>query len=219
MKNILIIGIDRFGYYLCKEFSKLNIMTVAIDVDEQKLEKVDKLVSKTIIGDSTDIEFVKTIGVDTFDECIVCIGTDFQNSLETVLNLKDLGAKKVTVRAIRESQETLLKRLGADLIIFPEKQQAKILALNSGVNCIYDFMELEDNFGLYESTIPEKWDGKEIGDIRKEYDVSIICYKIGNKTKIVPGSHFIIDKKGQDNIVILGTEENMAKLYTKEWFK
>ena len=94
MKNILLIGVGNFGYHIAQELGKLKVEVLAVDLDEDRLRDVSEYLSKTLIGDATDIDFLKTLGVNTFDECLVTIGDDFQASLEAVLNLKELGARR-----------------------------------------------------------------------------------------------------------------------------
>lgn len=215
MRNILIIGIGRFGYHICKELKKLNVEILAVDVNEEHLKKVDEHVSKTIIGNSADYQFLKSLGVNTFDECIVSIGDDFQGSLETVLNLKELGAKKITARASQESQEKLLLRIGADLIVYPENQLAKWTALHCGTNSIYDFMELDNNYGIYEVSIPKEWANKTLQelDLRKKYNINIIGVKVQSKIKIVLGPDFVL--KEDEKILIIAKEEDANRVFSK----
>ena len=215
MKNILIIGAGRFGYHVAKELSNFNTQILAIDVDEVSLQKVSEYVSKTIIGDASDLEFLKTIGVNNFDNCIVTISDNFQASLETVLNLKELGAKKITARASKESQNSLLKKIGADLVVYPEKQLAKWTALHVGTDSIYDYMELDNNYGIYEVSIPKIWDGKTLAelDLRKQYKINIIGVKIHDEINIVLGPNFVL-KEGL-NVIILAKEEDMNKIFGK----
>ena len=115
MKNILIIGIGRFGYHIAKELNKFNTQILAIDVDEVSLQKVSEYVSKTIIGDASDLEFLKTIGVNNFDNCIVTISDNFQASLETVLNLKELGAKRITAKLWQHRIAPTAKKLAMEM--------------------------------------------------------------------------------------------------------
>lgn len=214
MKNILLIGIGRFGYHIAKELNKLNVEILAIDANEELLKSISDVVSKTLIGDSTDKEFLKTLGVNTFDECIVSIGDNFQNSLETVLNLKELGAKRITARASKESQEKLLLKIGADFVVYPEKQLAKWTALHCGSNSIYDFMDLDNGFGIYEITPPDDWTGKTLVelDLRKKYSINIIGVKIKNKMKIVLGPNFVVTK--DQNLLVIAKEEDANKLFS-----
>ena len=215
MKNILLIGIGRFGYHIAEELSKLNVEILAVDTNEELLKDVSSFVSKTLIGDCADIDFVKSIGVNTFDECIVSIGDEFQNSLETVLNLKELGAKKITARASKESQKKLLQKIGADFVVYPEEQLAKWTALRCGTNSIFDFMDLDDGYGVFEIEVPKNWIGKTLVelDLRKKHNISIIGVKIRGKINVVLGPNFIL-KEGE-NLLVIAKIDEAGKLFNK----
>ena len=215
MKNILIIGIGNFGFYVAKELSKLNTQILAVDNNEENLQKVDEFVSKTLIGNSTDLDFLKTIGINTFDECIVAIGDDFQASLETVLNLKELGAKKITARASMESQEKLLLKIGADLVVYPEKQLAKWTALHCGTSSVYDFMDLDNEYGIYEILVPNEWIGKTLIelDLRKKFNINIVGIKTKNRIQMILGPNYMF--KENENLVIIAKEKDANNLFIK----
>lgn len=215
MKNILIIGLGRFGYHIAQELSKLNTQVLAVDTSEEHLQKVDEYVSKTLIGDGTDVDFLKTLGINTFDECIVTIGDDFQASLETVLNLKELGARKITARASMESQRSLLLKIGADLVVYPEKQLAKWTALHCANNSVYDFMDLDNNYGVYEIHTPKEWSEKTLAelDLRKKHNINIIGIKEKNKMKMILGPTYKL-KEGE-NLVIIAREADVNKFLSK----
>lgn len=215
MKNILIIGIGRLGYHIAKELNKFDAQILAIDTQESRLQKVDQYVSKTIIGDSSDLDFLRSIGVNTFDDCIVTISDDFQASIETVMNLKELGAKKITARASKESQNSLLLKIGADLVIYPERQLAKWTALHCGTDSIYDFMELDNNYGIYEVSVPKEWDGKTLAelDLRKKHEINIIGIKEKNGIRVVLGPNLVL--KEDSKIIIMAKEENINKVLGK----
>ena len=215
MKNVLLIGLGRFGYHIARELNKLNAEILAIDTNEENLQRVDEYVSKTIIGNTTDIEFLKTIGINNFDECIVTIADNFQASLETVLNLKELGARRITARASMESQQKLLETIGADLVIYPEKQLAKWTALQCGTNSIYDFMDLDNEYGIYEVNIPKEWAGKTLAelDLRKKYNISIIGVKTKNKMRVILGPNFVLNEDA--SVLILAKETDMNKIFAK----
>lgn len=215
MKNILIIGIGNFGFYVAKELNKLNTQILAVDNNEENLQKVDEYVSKTLIGNSKDLDFLKTIGINTFDECIVSIGDDFQASLETVLNLKELGAKKITARASMESQEKLLLKIGADLVVYPEKQLAKWTALHCGTSSVYDFMDLDNEYGIYEILAPKEWIGKTLIDLdlRKKFNINIVGIKTQNRIQMILGPNYIF--KENENLVIIAKEKDANNLFIK----
>ena len=215
MKNILIIGIGRLGYHIARELNKFNAQILAIDINESRLQTVDQYVSKTIIGDSSDLDFLRTIGVNTFDECIVTISDNFQASIETVMNLKELGARKITARASKESQNSLLMKIGADLVIYPERQLAKWVALHCGTDSIYDYMELDNNYGIFEVNIPKEWNEKSLAelDLRKKYEINIIGIKNKNGIRIITGPNHIL--KENEKVIILAKEDNISKVLGK----
>ena len=128
-KSVLLIGLGRFGRHLAVKLNDLGHDVMAIDDDEERINDVIELVTNAQIGDSTNIHFLKKLGVENYDICIVTISGDFQSSLETTSLLKELGAKKVISRAERDGQAKFLLRNGADEIVYPEKQLANWTAI------------------------------------------------------------------------------------------
>ena len=129
MKSILLIGLGRFGRHIAEKLNELNHQVLAVDKQEDRVEAVLPFVTSGQIGDSTNIEFLQSLGIGNFDVCIVAIGGDFQSSLETTAYLKDLGAKLVVSRAARDVQARFLLRNGADEVVYPEKQLANWTAI------------------------------------------------------------------------------------------
>ena len=124
MRSILLIGVNRFGSLLARQFQEQGHQVMAVDKDEERINCVLPLVTDAQIGDSTNEAFLRSLGVDNYDVCIVTIGGDFQSSLETTSLLKELGGKFVVSRADRDVQAKFLLRNGADEVINPEKQVA-----------------------------------------------------------------------------------------------
>ena len=213
MKTILLMGLGRYGLHVARCLADLEVEVLAIDQNEEKLRSISEYVTKTMIGKSTDMEFMKTIGVNNFDECIVAIGDDFQSSLETVLILKELGARKITARATKETQETILKKIGADQVVYPEKQLAKWTAMHCGTNSIFDYMEFEDGFAIYEIAVPKEWEGKTIVELnlRKLYNITIIALREKKKLKVVFGSDYVF--KSDDVVLITGKQKDITKCF------
>ncbi len=125
MKNILLIGAGRFGRHIAVQLSQLGHQVMAVDTNEERINDVLPYVTNAQIGDSTNAEFLRSLGIGNFDVCIVTISGNFQNSLETTSLLKELGAKCVVSRAERDVQAKFLLRNGADHVVYPEKQVAK----------------------------------------------------------------------------------------------
>ena len=137
MKSILLIGLGRFGRHIAQKLNDMNHQVMAVDSDEKRVSDVLSFVTNAQIGDSTDQEFLSSLGIRNFDACIVAIGDDFQNSLETTSLLKELGAKKVIARASRGVQEKFLLRNGADEVMYPEREVAESVAVRFSDNKIY----------------------------------------------------------------------------------
>ena len=129
MKSVLLIGVNRFGSLLARQFHDLGHQVMAVDRDEDRINRVLPYVTDAQIGDSTSEEFLRSLGVASYDVCIVTIGSDFQSSLETTSLLKELGGKLVVSRADRDVQAKFLLRNGADEVINPEKQIAEWAAV------------------------------------------------------------------------------------------
>jgi len=183
MKSILLIGLGRFGRHIAVKLRELNHQVMAVDHKEELVQEMLPYVTDAQIGDSTNEEFLRSLGVDNYDVCIVGIGKDFQSSLETTSLLKDLGAQFVVSRAETDLQEKFLLRNGADEVIYPEKQMARWAAIRYSANHVLDYIELDSDHAIFEVTIPDAWIGKTVGqlDIRKKYNINILAVKTGNK--------------------------------------
>ena len=179
MKNILIIGLGRFGKHIAMQLNQMGHEIMAVDLNEERVEKVLPFVTNAQIGDSTDAEFLKSLGIGNYDICFVTIGGSFQNSLETTSLLKELGARLVISRAERDVHEKLLLRNGADKVVYPEKQVAKWAYIRYADDHILDYMEVDASHAIFEVEIPYEWIGKTIGelDIRKKHNINILAVK------------------------------------------
>lgn len=179
MKSILLIGLGLFGRHIAMELQRLNHQVMAIDQNEELVQQVLPYVTNAQIGDSTNESFLRSLGVDNYDVCIVCIGGDFQSSLETTYLLKELGAKMVVSRAAMDAQERFLLRNGADEVIYPEKQLARWAAIRYSANHIMDYIEIDHEHAIFEVAMPAAWIGKTIAalDVRRKYNINILAVK------------------------------------------
>ena len=182
-KSILLVGVGNFGKHIARKFNELGHDVMAIDQDEERINDVMPLVTSAQIGDSTNEDFLRTLGVDNYDVCIVTIGGDFQSSLETTSLLKELGAKKVVSRAERDGQAKFLLRNGADEIVYPEKHLASWMGIRYSADHILDYIELGGELAIFEVTVPKEWIGMTVGqlDIRRKYKINIMGIKKNGK--------------------------------------
>ena len=211
MKSVLLIGLNNFGVYMAKQLRELGHQVMAVDKREDRIDVVLPFVTDAQIGDSTSEAFLRSLGINNYDVCLVAIGNDFQGSLETASLLKELGAKLVVARADREVQAKFLLRNGADEVINPEKQIAEWAAIRYASNHILDYIKLDEDHAIFEITVPRDWVGKTVGeiDIRKRYGINIMAVKenghmnlsvtpetvlSGNRTMLVLGEHRAIQR-------------------------
>lgn len=213
MKSVLLIGLGRFGRHMAQKLNELNHEVMAIDKTEDRVDAVLPFVTNAQIGDSTNEEFLKSLGVNNYDLCIVAIGNDFQSSLETTSLLKELGAKVVISRASRDTHAKFLLRNGADQIIYPEKQVASWAAIRYSADHILDFIEIDERFAIFEVTTPEEWIGKTIGqiDIRKKFGINIMAIKQAGKMSLTILPDTVL--KADETMLVLGEYKDIQKCF------
>ena len=183
MKSILLIGLGRFGKHIAVKLRELTHQVMAVDCKETLVQEILPYVTNAQIGDSTNEDFLRSLGLDNYDVCIVAIGNDFQSSLATTSLLKELGAQMVVARAETDVQEKFLLRNGADEVVYPEKQMARWAAIRYSADHILDYIEIDGDHAIFEVTIPKVWMNKTVGqlDIRKKFNINILAVKTGSR--------------------------------------
>lgn len=213
MKNILLIGLGHFGKHIAMELNQLGHEVMAIDNDEEKVNDVLQYVTNAQIGDSTDPDFLNSLGIKNFDVCIVTMSGNFQNSLETTSLLKELGAGFVVSAAKRDVQEKFLLRNGADRVVYPEKQMAKWTAIRYTSDHILDYIEVDDSYAIFEVQVPDNWIGKSIGriDIRKKYNINILALKEYGKMNMAITPDTVLTNN--ISLLVLGDYKSLQKCF------
>ena len=213
MKSILLIGLGRFGNHIAKNLNELGHQIMAIDIKEDRVNDALPFVTSAQIGDATNIDFLESLGVSNFDVCIVAIGDNFQNSLETTSLLKELGAKLVVSRAARDVHAKFLLRNGADQVVYPERQLAKWTAIRYTANHLFDYVDLGENCAVVEVAIPEKWIGKTVVDvhIRNKYNINIMALRNSEKIIMNIGPDTVFDS--EFNLLVLGNVNDIQKCF------
>lgn len=215
MKSILIIGMGRTGRHLAVNFQRLGCDVLVIDSKRENIEALETRFTDARIGDCTNESVVKALGVEHFDYCFVCIGEDFQSSLVVTSLLKKNGAAHVISKANQDIQAELLLSIGADEIIYPEKDIAHNLAIRYSASNIFDYVELTGDYSIYEIPILPEWVGKTIVDldIRRRYGINIVAIKNGTLLNPSPTASYAFDK--DDHIMIIGKSNDVFKLTAK----
>lgn len=213
MKNILLIGLGRFGRHIAKKLYEMDHQVMAVDSNEDRVHDVLPYVTNALIGDSTNEEFLSSLGIRNYDACIVAIGDNFQNSLETAYLLKELGAKKVIARASRGVQEKFLLRNGADEVVYPEKQLAAWTAIRCASDHVLDYIELDGEHSIFEISVPKEWCGKTIIelDLRKNYGINVLgIMDHGNLDMHITPDLLLTEDK---SILVLGKHKAIQKCF------
>ncbi len=212
MKSILIIGLGRFGRHMAEKFNERGNDVMAVDISEERVNAVLPFVTDGQIGDATNEEFVRSLGVGNYDLCVVAIGDNFQSSLEATALLKDLGAQFVLSRASRDVHAKFLLRNGADDVVYTEKETAERLAVKYGSDNIFDYIELSRNFSIYEIATPPSWVGKSIlqKSVRTKYNVSILATKSNGQIYPLPHAEHVFSS--DETLIVLGKNEDVERL-------
>ena len=213
MKSILLIGMGRFGKHIAYKLNEYGHEIMAVDDNEERINEILPYVTNAQIGNSTNYEFLSSLGVRNFDVCIVCIGDDFQNSLETTSNLKELGAKFVVSRASGDVHAKFLLRNGADEILYPEKQLAKWTAIRYGSDHILDYIEIDETHSIFEVSVPRGWSGRTVGeiDIRKKYNINLIALKKDGNINMAINTETVLGE--EMTLLVIGEDKNLKKCF------
>lgn len=212
MKSILIIGMGRFGRHLCKNLSQLGNQVMIVDEKEENLEEMLPYVVSAKIGDCTNENVLKSLGISNFDLCFVCIGTNFQSSLEITSLVKELGGRHVVSKANRDIHAKFLLRNGADEVIYPDRDIAEKLAVRYSANHVFDYIELTEEYSIYEIPPLPEWTGKTIKelDIRNRYGIHILGTKVNGKARLMPGASYVICP--EEHLMVIGKKEDVDRI-------
>ena len=212
MKSVLLIGLGRFGRHMAQKLQNLDHEVLAVDSNEQRVNDALDLVTNAQIGDSTNEAFIESLGVRNFDLCVVAIGDNFLSALETTSLLKEHGAHFILSRASREVHAKFLLMAGADDVVYPEKQMASWAAVRYSSEHIFDYIELTDDYSIYEMEVPASWVGSSIVQVssRLKCRFNILAIKRGGQLEPLPepGYRFSAD----ESIFVMGDNRTLQKL-------
>ncbi len=203
MKSFLLIGLGRFGRHIAMQLNEQGHQIMAVDTNEDRVNDVLDIVTNAQIGDSTNAEFLKALGVRNFDVCIVAISGDFQSSLETTSLLKELGAQLVVSRAERDVQAKFLLRNGADEVL-PKSSWPDGSVVRYGSSHRWSYVELDANNAIMEVPALDSWAGQTVGDIdiRKKYGINLLGIKRNGAVDVNISSDTVLPANG--HLLVLG---------------
>lgn len=208
-KQFAIIGMGRFGSSVAKTLYNLGFEVLAIDSNDNRIQEVTSMVTHAVTADSTDEDALRALGIRNFDVIVVAIGQDIQSSILTSLILKDLGVTMLVVKAQNELHGKVLKKIGADKVIFPERDMGTRVAHHLISPNILDHIELSEDYSIVEIHVANQMVGKNLRqlDIRAKYGCNVMAIKSGDKMNIAPHAEDLI--KEYDVLVVVGKNEDL----------
>lgn len=204
MKTYIVVGLGRFGMEAAKRLCELGCEVLAMDQNSDLVQQISDSVTQAVVADAGDKGVLRALGVADFDCAIVAIGGSLSDSVLATMNLKELGVPYVVCKAHDETHRQVLTKLGADMVVIPEQEQAYRLARNLSSPNVLDYIELSEDYGIIEVPAPTKWIGKSLKDlnVRAKLGVNIIAIKQGESINVSPGADYAI--QAGDVMVVLG---------------
>ncbi|QGU94966.1 TrkA family potassium uptake protein [Clostridium bovifaecis] len=214
-KQFVVIGLGRFGSSIAKTLYSLGNDVLAIDSDEETIQDIADSVTHAVQVDATDENSLRTLGISNFDVAVVSIGSDVQASIMATLLARELGVKHVIAKAHNELHGRVLKKIGADRVIFPERDMGVRVAHNLVSSSILDYIELSPDYSIAEIASPAEWHGKTLKELnmRSQYGINVMALKRNNEVNVSPSAEDVIEKG--DIIVAIGGIEELNELENK----
>jgi len=214
MKRVIVIGLGIFGFNIAKDLFENGVEVIAIDKNKEMVQKIRDFSTKAILGDSSDKEFLESIGIGEDDIVIISFGEDLGSASLTTLHLKELKVNRIIVKVPNEEHKRVLEKIGATEVIIPEKEMANKISKSIISPNILDYIPLSEDYTICEIAPPPSFIGKTIGELhlRSKYHVEVIAVKelLPERIRMIPRSDFII--KDSDILIVLGKEEDINKI-------
>lgn len=211
-KQYAIIGMGRFGSSVAYALSEMGYDVLAIDANEQRVQEVSEMVTHAVSADSTDEEALRALGIRNFDVVVVAIGEDIQASILTTLILKDMGVPVLLAKAKNELHGKVLQKIGADKVIYPERDMGLRVAHHLTSPNILDYIELSQDYSIFEMQAPRFMIGRNLKelDIRAKYGCNVLGIRREKEMNISPHPEDLIETG--DVLIIVGHKNDLLRL-------
>ncbi len=212
MKQFVVIGCGRFGSSVAKTLYKMGNDVLAIDGSEEIVQGISEEVTHAVQADATDEHALRSLGIRNFDVAVITIGSNIQSSIMATLIAKELGVKYVVSKAQNELHAKVLYKIGADRVVFPERDMGIRVAHNLVSSNILDYIELAPDYSIMEISALIEWEGKSLIelDIRSKFGINVMAIKHGNNINVSPKANDKIDKG--DILVVIGHNDDLKKI-------
>ncbi|OBR96576.1 MULTISPECIES: TrkA family potassium uptake protein [Clostridium] len=211
-KQYIVLGLGKFGASVATTLYNLGNDVLAVDSKEEVVQEISPYVTQAMQTDISDEENLKSLGVNNFDAAIIGVGTNLQSSVIATLILKEMGVKYILAKANTEIQAKILYKIGADKVVFPERDTAFRVAHSLASENILELIELSSEYGITEIFAFEKWYDKTLKElnIRSKYGINIIAIKRNDSIYVSPKSDYKISKG--DILIVIGKYNEIEDL-------
>lgn len=211
-RQFAVIGLGRFGSSVAKTLHSMGYEVLAVDRDAGRVQDLAQILTHVIEADSTDEMALKALGIRNFDVIVVAIGEDIQASIMTTLILKEMGAKKVVVKAQNDLHGKVLEKIGADKVVYPERDMGVRLVHNLISPNILDYVELSNDYSIIEVKASKFFDGETLHslNIRQRFGCNVMAIKRNGKYNITPSAKDVV--RTGDTLVVIGHNDDLQKL-------
>ncbi len=215
MKSFLLIGMGKFGRTLGQKMLNMGDEVTIVDKNEDIINSLAPRYTNALIANCMNLDNLRTMDIPSYDACIVAVGEDFQASLEITSNLKDLEAQRIISRAATEIQSKFLSRVGADEVIYPDRDIAEKLAIRLNSSNVINYIDLDTEYSIFEIACPKKWVKKRLIDInpRKNLGMNILTVKKGAEVSYELDGEYVFEEG--DQLVVFGNTERILEFTNK----
>lgn len=214
LKTFVVIGLGRFGSSLATTISRMGHDVLAIDRDEKKVENIVEYVTHAVQADATDEHALRELGMRNFDVVVVAIGQDIQTSILVTVTLKEMNVSKVVAKAQTALHGKVLSRIGADKVVYPERDMGERVARALVSDSIMEHINLSPEYSIVELQTPNKFINKSLLQIgfRNKLGITVLAIRRGDEIIISPGANTKIEDN--DILVTIGRNDNLERMVT-----
>jgi len=218
MRQIVVIGLGQFGAHLAKELARQHCEVLVLDRDELRVGELRDRVHRALIGNASSLEVLESAVSDAVDEAAVCLGDHLETSILCTLHLSEIGVKKILATAVNEDHATILKRVGAHEVIFPDLETAERTARRMANPHMLDYFPFAEEYRIMEVVTPKALTGKTLhsSGLRDTYGLLALAIKQGDtgEYRFMPAADYAL-REG-DVLVLFGRELDLARLSALE---
>lgn len=210
-KQFLVAGLGLFGASVALTLQGMGYEVYALDSDESLVQDFSSQLNYVVSGDASDRKTLQALPLEDIDVAVVAIGNVERNMMTTML-LKELGIKQVVAKAINNLHGAMLSKIGADKVVYAERDMGERVAHNLISAGVMDYIELSSEISVMSLPIPTEFIGKNLieADLRRRYDVNVVAIKREGRTLVNPKAQEVFQP--EDEIVVLGTHEGVKRM-------